>query len=82
MHEFTTMIEGYNKRIRTQSEKEWRQIAQLAAWTLAPHSKGRVTAEKLLGNAFKKNAAPQKTTPEESKRIIEELEQEFENKRR
>jgi hypothetical protein len=43
--EFTAMVEGYRKR----QEQEWYRTAWLACYVLAPHSKRKLTPEKLLG---------------------------------
>ena len=70
--QFLELIEGYKFR----EQREWDKLAQLASWTTAPHLKRPVSAKKLLGKEKKK----EKTTPKESKRLVEELKAEMVNK--
>lgn len=48
--EFAKMVAGYRKR----QEQEWYRTAWLACYILAPHSKRKLTPEKLLGLPPKK----------------------------
>ena len=38
---------------REQDKHEWQRAAQMAAWIINPHIKGRVTADELLGKSSK-----------------------------
>lgn len=67
--EFLELVEGYKYR----NELEWRKIAQLASWIMAPHLKRPISADKLLGKDKKKK----RTTPEETTRVLDDLMSEF-----
>jgi hypothetical protein len=69
--EFNDLVKGYEWR----DEQEWQRIAQLAAWTINPHIKRSITADKLLN---KKNKKDRKVIPIDEKRHeLEELEAEL-----
>lgn len=63
------MVEGYNMR----EEREWERTAQLAAWLLSPHTKRKITADKLLGKDKQKRKT-KKVTAEEKAETLESLE--------
>ena len=67
--EFLELVDGYRYR----DEIEWRKLAQLASWTIAPHLKKPISANKLLGKDQKKK----KTTAEETAQVMNDLEAEF-----
>jgi hypothetical protein len=50
--EFARMLKGYQAR----QEQEWYRTAWLACYILAPHSKRKLTPEKLLGLQPKSDA--------------------------
>lgn len=75
--EFNLMIEGYKWR----EEREWERTAQLAAWIMSPHTKKRITANKLLGkedgHTQKKKRKTIKVTTEEKAEIMESLDRDL-----
>lgn len=66
------MVEGYKEYDHTVMQK----VAQLASWVTAPHLKRPVSPEKLLGKKDE-NKNKKRTTPEETKKYLDELEAEF-----
>lgn len=69
--EFNDLVKGYEWR----DEQEWNRIAQLAAWTINPHIKRPVTADKLLNR--KKDTKNNVVSLDEKRRELEELEAEL-----
>lgn len=65
MGEFEELLEGYRYRER----REWEKTAQLAAWIMSPHMKRRISGQDLL----KKDGQQKKTTPEETKEVMDDL---------
>lgn len=69
--EFNDLVKGYEWR----DGQEWNRIAQLAAWTINPHIKRPVTADKLLNR--KKDTKNNVVSLDEKRRELEELEAEL-----
>ena len=70
--EFNLMVEGYKWR----EEREWERTAQLAAWLLSPHTKKKITADKLLGKDKRKHKR-KRVSPKEKAKIMEGLEKDL-----
>lgn len=70
--EYQLMVEGYKEYDYTIMQK----VAQLASWVTAPHLKRPIPPEKLLGKKDE-NKGKKRTTPEETKNYLDELEAEF-----
>jgi hypothetical protein len=68
--EFNDLVKGYEWR----DEQEWQRIAQLAAWTINPHIKRAITADKLLN---KKKDPGKVVSLDEKRRELKELEAEL-----
>lgn len=69
--EFNDLVKGYEWR----DEQEWQRIAQLAAWTMSPHLKKPISADKLLNK--KKDTKNNVVSLEDKRRELEELEAEL-----
>lgn len=69
--EFNDLVKGYEWR----DEQEWQRIAQLAAWTMSPHLKKPIGADKLLNK--KKDTKNNVVSLEDKRRELEELEAEL-----
>ena len=70
--EYNLMVEGYKEYDYTIMQK----VAQLASWVTAPHLKNPVSPKKLL-DAGNNKKDRRRTTPEETKKYLDELEAEF-----
>ncbi|MGM7683741.1 phage tail assembly chaperone [Cytobacillus sp. Hm23] len=66
--EFNLIVKGFEMK----EELAWRKQAQLAAWIMSPHLKRPMSADKLL-----KKKITKKTTQEKSKKVVNELKDEF-----
>lgn len=72
--EFKLMVEGYQMK----DKSVWSKVAQLASWVTAPHLKKPISPEKLLNpEGSRKSKDKAKTTEQESREIIAELEREL-----
>jgi hypothetical protein len=72
--ELQELVEGYKLR----NESEWEKYAQLASWITAPHLKRPISAKKLLGTGNEKRSKKdRRTTPEESKSVVQGLMQDM-----
>ena len=69
--EFNDLVKGYEWR----DEQEWQRTAQLAAWTMSPHLKKPIGADKLLNK--KKDTKNNVVSLEDKRRELEELEAEL-----
>lgn len=54
--ELEEQVEGY----RVREEREWYRTAWLACYVLAPHTKKKLTPEKLLGKVVASGGSPKK----------------------
>lgn len=71
--EYYLMSEGF-KRV---DDANWQKIAQLASWVTAPHLKNPIHPSKLLDPKGEGRKSKNKTTPEETKNVLAELESEI-----
>lgn len=86
--EFTAAVEAYNKREELRMQRQWDMVRTLAAITIQPHVKKRVTPMQLLPLPWDKAAETDEKatgekkevkilTAEEHRRRKEELERRF-----
>jgi hypothetical protein len=47
--EFLLMLDGFYRR----EDRAWQQTAQIGVWVLSPHSKKKLTVEKLIGRVLR-----------------------------
>jgi hypothetical protein len=59
------MLQGWHWR----DKREMQRLATLASWVTAPHLKKPISPEELLSEKKER----QKTTPEESRAVVEEM---------